>query len=170
MDIDTGLYPFTDSFHTTTGAVCSGLGIPEDAIETQIGVFSAISVIRKGFLKRIQDFPTHIKEDESAFKSIKTRFANEYDLHPSDYAYGWTDLNLIKHAELINNLSSIMLTHLDVLNDLEKIKVATKYTVTDDKNEVFDRNLPANIDVWEKMVPSYTEVPGWKQSLDEVDD
>lgn len=34
MDIDTGLYPFTDSFHTTTGAVCSGLGIPEDAIET----------------------------------------------------------------------------------------------------------------------------------------
>lgn len=53
MDIDTGLYPFTDSFHTTTGAVCSGLGIPEDAIETQIGVFSAISVIRKGFLKRI---------------------------------------------------------------------------------------------------------------------
>jgi len=53
MDIDTGLYPFTDSFHTTTGAVCSGLGIPEHAIETQIGVFSAISVIRKGFLKRI---------------------------------------------------------------------------------------------------------------------
>ena len=48
--------------------------------------------------------------------------------------------------------------------------MATKYTVTDDKNEVFDRNLPANIDVWEKMVPSYTEVPGWKESLEDVDD
>ena len=61
-----------------------------------------------------------------------------------------------------------MLTHLDVLNDIESIKVATKY-MTPDK-EVFDQNLPANIDVWEQMVPQYKEVPGWNQSLDDVDD
>jgi len=36
-----------------------------------------------------------------------------------DFAFGWTDLNLIRHAELINNLSSLMLTHLDVLNDVD---------------------------------------------------
>ena len=60
MDLDTGLYPYTDSFHTTTGAVCTGLGIPEEGIETTIGVFSAISIITKAFLARIQDFPTHI--------------------------------------------------------------------------------------------------------------
>jgi adenylosuccinate synthase len=53
MDLDTGLYPFTDSFHTTTGAVCTGLGIPEEGIETTIGVFSAVEIIRKAFLKRI---------------------------------------------------------------------------------------------------------------------
>ena len=133
MDIDTGLYPFTDSFHTTTGAVCSGLGVPEDAIETQIGVFSAISVIRKGFLKRIQDFPTRIKEDDPAYSSIRNRLQSEYQLHADDYAFGWTDLNLIRHAELINKLSSIMVTHLDVLNEVEKIKVATKYTTIDDQ-------------------------------------
>jgi adenylosuccinate synthase len=53
MDVDTGLYPFTDSFHTTTGAVCTGLGVPEEAIETTIGVFSAVSIIRNAFLQRI---------------------------------------------------------------------------------------------------------------------
>jgi len=53
MDVDLGLYPFTDSFHTTTGAVCTGLGVPEEAIETTIGVFSAVSIIRNAFLKRI---------------------------------------------------------------------------------------------------------------------
>ena len=90
-------------------------------------------------------------------------------MHADDYAFGWTDLNLIRHAELINKLSSIMVTHLDVLNEVERIKVATKYTTIDDE-EVFDQNLPANIDVWEKMVPQYTEVPGWKQSLADIDE
>jgi len=42
MDVGTGIYPYTDSFHTTTGAVCTGLGVPEEAIETEIGVLSAV--------------------------------------------------------------------------------------------------------------------------------
>lgn len=50
MDIDTGIYPYVDSFHTTSGAVCTGLGVPEEAIETTIGVFSAITVLDKAFL------------------------------------------------------------------------------------------------------------------------
>lgn len=70
MDIDTGLYPFTDSFHTTTGAVCTGLGVPEEAIETTVGVFSAVSIIRNAFLDRIQDFPTRIRPDDPAYSSI----------------------------------------------------------------------------------------------------
>ena len=70
MDIDTGLYPYTDSFHTTTGAVCTGLGVPEEAIETTIGVFSAISIISKDFLRRIEDFPTHIQSSDPAYESI----------------------------------------------------------------------------------------------------
>ena len=45
MDVDTGLYPYTDSYNTTTGAVCTGLGVPEEAIETTIGVLSAVSAI-----------------------------------------------------------------------------------------------------------------------------
>lgn len=80
MDIDTGLYPFVSSYHTTTGAVCTGLGVPEEAIETTIGVFSAVSVIQKDFLNRIKTFPTHIQKDEDAYKSIKTRFEKEYQI------------------------------------------------------------------------------------------
>jgi adenylosuccinate synthase len=53
LDVDCGIYPYTDSFHTTTGQVCTGLGVPEEAIETTIGVFSAVSTIRRAFLNRI---------------------------------------------------------------------------------------------------------------------
>lgn len=50
LDMDTGIYPYVDSFNTTTGAVCTGLGVPEEAIETTIGVFSAVTVLDRKFL------------------------------------------------------------------------------------------------------------------------
>lgn len=170
MDIDTGLYPFTDSVHTTTGAVCTGLGIPEEAIETTIGVFSAVSIISKDFMNRIEDFPTHIPPNHEAYESIQKRLEDGYKIMPNEYAFGWTDLNMIRHAELINKLSSLMLTHLDVLSDLDTIKVATKYTLDEPNQEtqIFDKSLPALIDDWERMVPQYTEMPGWKTEIKDV--
>ena len=64
MDIDIGIYPYTDSFYTTSGAVCTGLGIPEEAVETTIGVFSAMTLIDEAFHKRIHSFPTQILSTE----------------------------------------------------------------------------------------------------------
>ena len=58
LDIDTGIYPFTGSYHTTTGAVCTGLGVPEEVIETTIGVMSAMTIIDRAFLGYIKNFPS----------------------------------------------------------------------------------------------------------------
>lgn len=82
MDIDYGIYPYVDSFSTTTGQVCTGLGVPEEAIETTIGVFSATAIIRKAFLNRIQSFPTQISEkDESAiYQNITKNFKEKYQV------------------------------------------------------------------------------------------
>jgi hypothetical protein len=73
MDIDTGIYPYTDGYNTNTGAVCTGLGIPEEAIETTIGVFSAISVLDRAFLRNIKTFPTKIEADEPGSESIVSK-------------------------------------------------------------------------------------------------
>ena len=70
-----------------------------------------------------------IKSEDPSFEKIKNRLELEYQIFAKDYAFGWTDLNLIRHADKINKLSSIMLTHLDVLNDLDVIKIAEKYTL-----------------------------------------
>ena len=131
MDVDLGLYPFTESYHTHTGAVCTGLGVPEEAIETTIGVFSAVSIIENALVKRLEDFPTHIQPHEPAYAGIKARLVKEYEIFEQDYSFGWADLNIIRHAELINKLSSMMLTHLDVLNDVDTVKFALKYNLKD---------------------------------------
>jgi len=73
MDEDHGIYPYTDSFHTTTGSVCIGLGVPNEVIETEIGVMSAVTILKKSFLKQINCFPTHIQEDQPEYKLIQEK-------------------------------------------------------------------------------------------------
>ena len=137
MDVDTGLYPYTDSFSTTTGAVCTGLGVPEEAIETTIGVFSAVSAIQKSqFLaEHLKGIPTAIGYDDPEYDGIEKRFREEYEVPGDQYAFAWTDLNLIRHAELLNKLDCVMLTHLDVLNDCETIKLCKRYVPADSDDE-----------------------------------
>jgi adenylosuccinate synthase len=70
LDVDTGIYPYTSSFHTTTGAVCTGLGVPEEAIETTIGVMSAMTIIDRAFLKHIKNFPSQVLETEPCHQML----------------------------------------------------------------------------------------------------
>jgi adenylosuccinate synthase len=58
----------------------------------------------------------------------------------------------------------MMLTHLDVLSNVETIKLATRYSLDTGTGEpqIFDRSLPAKLDDWELMVPEYIQMPGWK--------
>ena len=73
MDEDHGIYPYTDSFHTITGSVCTGLGVPDEAIETEIGVMSAITILRKNFLKHMKRFPTQVLEGNPSYATIQDK-------------------------------------------------------------------------------------------------
>lgn len=156
MDVDSGIYPYTDSFHTTTGAVCTGLGIPEEAIETTIGVFSAVSVLNRAFLQNIKTFPTKI----DANTTIEQGLAERYKLPASEFAFGWTDLNLVLSAERMNKLSSVFLTHLDLLDDLDEIKVCTSYKSA--SGEVTKGRIPATIKEFGTLEANYEVLKGWK--------
>jgi adenylosuccinate synthase len=170
MDIDLGIYPFTDSFNTTTGAVCTGLGVPEESIETTIGVFSAISIVKKGFNKRINFFPTQIAQEDvtgdghndgDEYLEIKDKLENRYELSTEEYDIGWTDLNMVKHAENTNCLSSIYLTHLDLLDSTDEIKICVGYS-TEDGDKVVGQ-LPITMYEFGKLKAIYKVLPGWKQ-------
>ena len=95
MDEDHGIYPYTDSFHTITGSVCTGLGVPDEAIETEIGVMSAMTILRKNFLKQMNSFPTQLLEDSPEYAPIKNKLEKRYGLSEDDYIFGWLDLNHI---------------------------------------------------------------------------
>jgi len=104
MDVDFGVYPYTDSFNTTTGAVCTGLGVPEEVIETTIGVMSVVPLIKKAFLNHVKTFPSQVREDTDpvAYESLKRLLPKKYNDNLSDFDFGWLDLNVVRHAHMLN--------------------------------------------------------------------
>lgn len=77
-----------------------------------------------------------------------------------EFAFGWTDLNLLMHAERINKLSSIFLTHLDLLDHLDEIKVCTGYRAAD--GTVTKGRMPATIKEFASLTAQYETLKGWK--------
>jgi adenylosuccinate synthase len=74
---------------------------------------------------------------------------------------GWLDLVALKYSVMINGISDIALTKLDVLDDLEEIKICTGYTVDGKQLKYFPVDLPT----LNKIECEFITVKGWKQSL-----
>lgn len=165
MDVDFGVYPYTDSFNTTTGAVCTGLGVPEEAIETTIGVMSVTPLIKTAFLNHVKTFPSKVNpETETAsHESLKRQLQTKYEVNMNEFDFGWLDLNPIRHAHMLNQLSSIYLTNLDVLDELDDIKICKRYKIAgglkEDGTPASDVEVegisPTIINDFENLTPVY---------------
>lgn len=165
MDVDFGVYPYTDSFNTTTGAVCTGLGVPEEAIETTIGVMSVTPLIKTAFLNHVKTFPSKVnpETETSSHESLKRQLQTKYEVNMNEFDFGWLDLNPIRHAHMLNQLSSIYLTNLDVLDELDDIKICKRYKIAgglkEDGTPASDVEVegisPTIINDFENLTPVY---------------
>ena len=120
LDMDFGTYPYITSSSTTVGGVCTGLGVPPQVIETNIGIMKAYTTRVGG-----GPFPTELI-DETGVRLQKVGF--EFGSTTGrPRRCGWLDLNVVKYSNKINGLTSINMTKLDVLSGIPKIKVAVNY-------------------------------------------
>jgi adenylosuccinate synthase len=93
---------------------------------------------------------------------------------------GWTDLNLILHAENVNKLSSLFVTHLDLLDDAKDIKVCTSYNKNSAQRDCKEATgdtvkkdkvigvLPSTIKEYGEWEASYDTIKGWQQDTTKV--
>jgi len=120
LDLDFGTYPFVTSSSTSIGGVCTGLGLPPTAIGEVIGVAKAYTTRVGG-----GPFPTELLEDIGKHMQ---EVGAEYGVTTGRRRRcGWLDLVVLRYSCLINGYTSLNLTKLDVLDNLEEIKVATSY-------------------------------------------
>lgn len=154
LDIDFGSYPFVTSSNTVTAGACTGLGVAPRHIGEVYGIFKAYSTrVGSG------PFPTELINDEG--ERIRKQ-GNEFGSTTGrPRRCGWIDLPSLKYSIMINGVTQLLMMKADVLDTFETIKICTHYQLENGK--VTDA-LPYEF-VHEKIIPVYTEVPGWHCDL-----
>ena len=152
LDIDIGTYPYVTSSNTTAGAVTTGTGFGPCYIDAVIGVTKAY-VTRVG----AGPFPTELQDEIGEQLAERGQEFGATTGRPR--RCGWFDVPIMHRSIQANSLSGIVLTKLDVLDELETIKICTGYHY---QGNVVD-TPPFDSEALEDCLPIYEELPGWQE-------
>ncbi len=157
LDIDHGTYPYVTSSNTTAGAAPVGSGIGPSRIDKAIG-------ITKAYTTRVGEgpFPTELGGKE----------AERLREHGGEYGattgrprrVGWFDALAIRYAARINGLDGLVITKLDVLDNLKKLKVCIGYKYKGKKTTTF----PTDAQQLDKYTPVYEVHEGWLEDTTKI--
>jgi adenylosuccinate synthase len=152
LDIDFGTYPFVTSSNPVAGAVCTGVGIAPTRIDRIVAVIKAYTT-RVG----AGTFLTEFGEDLAAkIRDIGGEFGTTTG---RPRRCGWFDAPAVRRTVLLNRPDSLAVTHLDVLDQFDRIPVCTHYELDGKRVDL----LPSSLRTLERCRPIFEELPGWKQ-------
>ncbi len=157
LDIDHGTYPFVTSSSATSGGAVIGTGVPPTLISTVIG-------ITKAYCTRVGEgpFPTEIHGE---LGDVIRKKGNEYGaVTGRPRRCGWIDLPLLRYSNMINGTEWLVVTKLDVLDELDKVPVCVGYKIDGRETE----EVPAQDAGFKKIEPIYKDMPGWKTSTEGI--
>lgn len=154
LDINYGTYPFVTSSSPTSAGVTVGAGIAPNRIDKVWGVVKAYST-------RVGEGP-FVTELENETGEWIRKNGGEYGATTGrPRRCGWLDLMVVNHAQMLNGMSDIALTKIDVLTGLDELKVCTAYEID---GEIF-HYVPSDQALVAKAKPVYTTLPGWKEDI-----
>ena len=151
LDVDYGTYPYVTSSNTLATSVGVGSGFPKSIYADVLGVV-------KAYTTRVGEgpFPTEL-HDENGEKIAE--IGNEFGATTGrPRRCGWLDLVALKYSAKLNNLTSLCVTKLDVLDSFSEIKVCDEYEIDNEIVQYKSRQL-------HKVKPKYKTFKGWEQSL-----
>ncbi|WP_196761914.1 adenylosuccinate synthetase, partial [Streptobacillus moniliformis] len=154
LDIDYGTYPYVTTSSPTAGGACTGSGVSPNKINRVLGVM-------KAYTTRVGEGPFPTELNNEIGENLRT-IGHEFGATTGrPRRCGWLDLVIGKYATLINGLTDIVLTKLDVLTGLEVIKVAIAYDI----NGKVHQTYPGNLRKSQEIEIIYKEFPGWTEDI-----
>jgi adenylosuccinate synthase len=154
LDLDSGTYPYVTSSHPIAGGACLGTGIGPRSIQNVLGVC-------KAYTTRVGSgpFPTELLDDTGEF--IREAGQEYGTVTGRGRRCGWLDLVVLRHSCRLNSLSGLVVTRLDVLSGLPKLKMAHEYRI--DGKAI--PSMPMNGWEFAKVEPAFEEYEGWDGNL-----
>jgi adenylosuccinate synthase len=161
LDIDQGTYPYVTSSNTTSGGAVTGSGIGVRDIDYVLGIVKAYTTRVGG-----GPFPTELNYDistdegDAVGKELCSRGQEFGATTGRQRRCGWLDLVILNRSFKINAVSGICLTKLDVLDELDSIKICVAYEINGEKTTT----PPFSAEGYDIAKPVYIEMPGWNSS------
>ncbi|MCG8435587.1 MAG: adenylosuccinate synthase [Gammaproteobacteria bacterium] len=153
LDIDIGTYPFVTSSNTTAGGAATGTGVGPRYFDYVLGIVKAYTT-RVG----AGPFPTELFDEMGEHLA---RRGDEFGATTGrPRRCGWFDAVALKRAVVNNSISGLCITKLDVLDELDTIRICEAYK---SKNGG-PCAAPVGADAYADCEPVYLEMPGWRQS------
>lgn len=153
LDIDHGTYPYVTSSNTVAGSVAAGCGTSPKSVGYVLGITKAYTT-RVGY----GPFPSEL--DDVTGRLLGERGKEFGTVTGRRRRCGWFDAVMVRQAIRVAGIDGIALTKLDVLDDIDELKICVGYTLGD-RN--FD-HLPSSQKDQDAMVPVYESLEGWSQS------
>ena len=153
LDVDHGTYPFVTSSNTVAASAATGSGCGPNTIHYVLG-------ITKAYTTRVGEGPFPTELNDKIGKLLGSRGKEFGTVTNRKRRCGWFDGVLVRQSIKISGIDGIALTKLDVLDELEKIKICVQYELDGKKIDY----LPAAVEDQIKIKPIYKTFPGWKSS------
>ncbi|RJP22545.1 MAG: adenylosuccinate synthase [Candidatus Abyssobacteria bacterium SURF_5] len=157
LDINHGTYPYVTSSNPISGGVCVGAGIGPHRINRIIGVV-------KAYITRVGNGPMPTELTDGVGEYLRQR-GNEFGATTGrPRRCGWFDCLVAKHAKRVNGLTELAVTKLDVLDELETIKICEEYSYRGRHITEF----PEQVDMLPDCKPIFTEFRGWRTDTSRI--
>ena len=153
LDVDHGTYPFVTSSNTVASSAATGSGCGPNSINYVLG-------ITKAYTTRVGEGPFPTELTDSIGEQLGQKGKEFGTVTSRKRRCGWFDGVLVRQTIKISGIDGIALTKLDVLDELDEIKICVAYKLDGKKIDY----LPAAVDDQLKVTPIYKTFKGWKSS------
>nr|MBP7056839.1 adenylosuccinate synthase [Candidatus Omnitrophota bacterium] len=157
LDVDHGTYPFVTSSNSTSGGASTGTGVGPNKIDKVIGVV-------KAYTTRVGEGPFPTEFGCTLMETIRKKGKEFGATTGRPRRCGWFDGVVVRYAIMVNGIDEIVITKLDVLDELDSIKICTSYKY----KGVTYKDFPADMHAQAGCEPVYEELPGWKTDTTKV--
>ena len=158
LDLDFGTYPFVTSSSTIAGGICTGLGLAPRHIGCVVGVIKSYTT-RVG----LGPFPTELHNELGEI--LRTRGAEYGTTTGRPRRCGWFDAPVVRYSILLNGVTQLNLTKLDVLSGLTSLQVCYAYKNKRTGLQLSSYCLPSTMEEYKDIEPLYETLPCWNESL-----
>ena len=157
LDVDHGTYPYCTSANTVAGAVSAGAGIGPAWVTRRIGIL-------KAYITRVGNgpMPTELDDETGTYlQDVGQEFGSTTG---RPRRCGWFDGLVARHSMRVNGFTEVIVSKLDVLDDLDELRICVAYDYQGTRLEEF----PLQSDILDQCIPIYETYPGWKQCTSDI--